>query len=119
MKKLLAFTALSLLVGIQSAEARKLSMMEWMDPTSMSIWQELPEAEKVESLQDFMAQSEGNAEDAAIMKSITPKIRSCLDKEVADPDYKGTKVPLMVPMGYCMTKYMAIAGAYDSQKTEQ
>jgi len=99
------------LLYAQAAEARKMSMMEWMDPKSMSIWRGLSDDDKSAAIHDFLTESQGGMGDEANSKTLAAKVRQCLDKEVADPEYKGKKVPLMIPMSYCVTKYMTIMDA--------
>lgn len=130
-------TALAVGLAVQPANARKMSAMEWMDPTSMSIWKELSDSEKDESLNvvlfsDPSKQGAGMAGMGAAMmampgamagidsekdlsdaekKEKIAKIKACLNKEVADPDYNGVQVALMMPMWSCGIKYGAIEDA--------
>lgn len=108
MKKtvILSVAAIALLGDV--AEARKMSMMEWMDPKSMEIWQSLSEQEKIESVTDYLAQQQ-TGEDK--LPGLEAKVKACIDKEVAGPDYKGTQVPLIMPYGFCSTKYSSILSA--------
>lgn len=106
MKKLfLASVCVAAFAG--SAEARKMSTMEWMDPKGFEIWQSLSAAEKAESVSDMFAQSAPGREPDKKQFMVT-KATACIDREVADPDYKGVVVPLYIPWTYCMTKYTAI-----------
>lgn len=91
-----------------AAEARKLSMMEWVDPQSMEIWQSLSEQDKVDSVKAYLDQQGGGGDKQVELQA---KVKTCLDKEASDPDYKGTQIAMMIPMSYCMTKYTSIVNA--------
>lgn len=106
-KTLLASAAFFILLS-GAAEARKLSTMEWIDPQSIEIWQGLTDQDKVDSIKDYLSQQQPGDEKLPVLEV---KVKACLDKEAADPDYKGVKVPMMIPASYCITKYNTILSA--------
>ena len=104
----LILTIAALAATTTAAEARKLSIMEWIDPQSMTVWRELTDADKTASVQDYLQQSGMEAGEQQVLAA---PIKACLDKEVADPDYNGVKVALMIPWSHCLTKHTAIMDA--------
>lgn len=99
-----------------AAQARPLSSMEWMDTKSFDIWKSLTAAEKADSIKAMENDQSGgiSTRPDADSKFLLEKTQTCLEKEVADPDYNGAHVPLYVPWVFCTTKYNNIL---DSKNT--
>lgn len=72
---------------------------------SMERWKALSEQEQIDAVEAYIKR---NPSAATFGKPFEYKIRNCLDREVADPDYRSIHVPLMLPMSYCMMKYTSI-----------